>query len=204
MRSSLPFLQRIYLVRHGETAWSLSGQHTGRTDIPLTTKGEADARKLNERLRAAAFKQVFTSPLQRARQTSDLAALATPAEIAPDLAEWDHGAYEGLRSAEIRAIKPDWNLYQDGCPGGESPAQVSLRADRMIARLRVFEDDIAIFSHGHFGCVLAARWIGLDIEHALHFLLDTASLSILGYEHQSAAEPAIMLWNARPDATPGP
>ena len=204
MRSSLPFLQRIYLVRHGETAWSLSGQHTGRTDIPLTTKGEADARKLNERLRAAAFKQVFTSPLQRARQTSDLAALATPAEIAPDLAEWGHGAYEGLRSAEIRAIKPDWNLYQDGCPGGESPAQVSLRADRMIARLRVFEDDIAIFSHGHFGCVLAARWIGLDIEHALHFLLDTASLSILGYGHQSAAEPAIMLWNARPDETPGP
>lgn len=204
MRSSMAFLQHIYLVRHGETAWSLSGQHTGRTDIPLTKTGEANARKLNERVRSTVFKRVFVSPLQRARQTADLAELATPVEIEPDLVEWDHGEYEGLRSAEIRAMKPNWNLYQDGCPGGESPAQVSQRADRMIARLRALEDNIAIFSHGHFGCVLAARWIGLEIEHASHFLLDTASLSILGYGHQRAAEPAIMLWNARPDAAPEP
>ena len=197
-------LQHIYLVRHGETAWSLSGQHTGRTDIPLTKKGEADARKLNERLRSTVFKRVFVSPLQRARQTAALAALATPVEIEPDLVEWDHGEYEGLHSAEIRAIKPDWNLYQDGCPGGESPAQVSLRADRVIALVRALEGDIAIFSHGHFGCVLAARWIGLEIEQASHFLLDTASVSILGYGHQRAAEPAIMLWNARPDKTAEP
>ena len=116
----------------------------------------------------------------------------------------DYGDYEGLRTGEIRAIKPDWNLYQDGCPGGESPAQVLLRADRMIALIRALEGDIAIFSHGHFGCVLAARWIGLEIEQASHFLLDTASVSILGYGHQRAAEPAIMLWNARPDETTGP
>lgn len=202
MLSASPLLQRIFLVRHGQTQWSLSGQHTGRTDIPLTAEGEADARKLHERLRTNVFNRAFTSPLQRAQQTAALAALAMPIEIEPDLMEWDYGAYEGLRSAEIRAIKPDWNLYKDGCPGGESPAQVSLRADRIIARLRALDGDVAIFSHGHFGCVLAARWIGLEIEQALHFLLDTASLSILGYGHQSAAEPAIMLWNARPDAAP--
>ena len=200
----MPSLQRIYLVRHGETAWSLSGQHTGRTDIPLTAKGKADARKLNGRFRTTVFNRVFVSPLQRARQTAALAALTKPVEIEPDLVEWDHGKYEGLRSDEIRAIKPDWNLYQDGCPGGESPAQVLLRADRMIALIRALEGDIAIFSHGHFGCVLAARWIGLEIEQASHFLLDTASVSILGYGHQRAAEPAIMLWNARPDETTGP
>ena len=204
MLNSPPFLQRIFLVRHGETTWSLSGQHTGRTDIPLTSKGEAEARKLNERLRTNVFNRVFTSPLQRARQTAALAALATPVEIEPDLVEWDHGEYEGLRSAEIRAIQPDWNLYQHGCLGGESPTQVSIRADRMIARLRTLEGDIAIFSHGHFGCVLAVRWIGLEIAQASHFLLDTASVSILGYGHQRATEPAITLWNARTDATSRP
>lgn len=200
MGSSPPLLQRIFLVRHGQTQWSLSGQHTGRTDILLTAEGEAEARTLHERLRTPVFKRVLVSPLHRARQTAALAELATPAEIEPDLVEWDHGEYEGLRSSEIRAIKPDWNLYKDGCPGGESPAQVLVRADRVIARLRALEGNIAIFSHGHFGCVLAARWIVLEIEHASHFLLDTASVSILGYGHQRAAEPAIMLWNARPDA----
>ncbi len=204
MGSSPPFLQRVFLVRHGQTAWSLSGQHTGRTYIPLTKKGEAEARTLHERLRVIVFNRVFVSPLQRARQTADLAELATPVEIEPDLVEWDHGEYEGLRSAEIRAMKPNWNLYKDGCPGGESRHQVSERADRIIALIRALEGNIAIFSHGHFGCVLAARWIGLEIEHALHFLLDTASVSILGYGHQSVAEPAIMLWNARPDAAPEP
>ncbi|MFN0194955.1 MAG: histidine phosphatase family protein [Aestuariivirga sp.] len=204
MRSSMPLLQRLYLVRHGETAWSLSGQHTGRTDIPLTALGEAEARKLAERLHRVSFAWVFTSPLQRARRTAELAGLNRAAEIEPDLAEWDYGGYEGLRSGEIRANKPDWNIFRDGCPDGESLAGVSVRADRIIARLRKLEGDIAIFSHGHFGRVLAARWVGLEIECALHFLLGTASLSILGYGHQLATEPAIILWNARLDETTGP
>lgn len=204
MLSSPPFLQRIVLVRHGQTAWSLSGHHTGRTDIPLTAAGEAEAHTLHERLRTYVFNRVFVSPLQRARKTAALAALATHVEIEPDLVEWDHGEYEGMHGAEIRTIQADWNIYQHGCPAGESPAQVSARADLIIARLLTLEGDIAIFSHGHLGCVLAARWIGLEIEHALHFLLDTASISILGYGHQRAAEPAIMLWNARPDEMTGP
>lgn len=204
MPKSPPFLQRVFLFRHGQTAWSLSGQHTGRTDIPLTAKGETEARTLNERLGSHVFNRVFVSPLQRARQTAGLAALATSVEIEPDLVEWDYGKYEGLRSAEIRAVQPDWNIYQHGCPGGESPAEVSERADRVIAMMRALEGDIAIFSHGHFGCVLAVRWIGLEIARASHFLLDTASVSILGYGHHRATEPAIMRWNARPDAMSGP
>ncbi len=194
-------LQRIYLVRHGETAWSLSGQHTGLTDIPLTEKGEQEARTLPDRLHHVSFKRVFTSPLQRARRSAELAALNRPVEIESDLAEWDYGDYEGLRTSEIRERNPDWNIFKDGCPQGESPTQVSLRADRVIARLRNLEGDIAIFSHGHFGRVLAVRWIGLGIEQALHFLLGTASLSILGYGHKLAEEPAIILWNALPDET---
>ena len=200
----MPKLQRVYLVRHGETAWSLSGQHTGRIDIPLTEKGEKDARGLSHRLHGLRFSRAFTSPLQRARRTSELAVPSHVAEMEPDLAEWDYGEYEGLRTSEIRERKPNWALFRDGCPRGESPAQVSLRADRVIARLRNLEGDIAIFSHGHFGRVLAVRWIGLGIEHALHFLLGTASLSILGYGHRLAAEPAIILWNALPDETSGP
>ena len=129
-------LARIYLIRHGETAWSLSGQHTGRTDIPLTEQGELDTRKLAERLRAVRFSRVFTSPLQRARQTYELAGLKEIAEIEPDLTEWDYGDYEGLRPSEIRKAQPDWNVFRDGCPRGESPAQISERADRLIARLR--------------------------------------------------------------------
>ena len=189
-------LQRLYLVRHGETAWSLSGQHTGRTDIPLTEQGERDARELAERLRGMSFSRVFTSPLKRARRTFELAALNRVAEIEPDLAEWDYGDYEGKRAEDIRKGRPDWNVFRDGCPNGESPAQVSKRADRLIAKLRTFEGDLAIFSHGHFGRVLAARWIGLGSEQAQHFLLSTASLSILGYGHNLAEEPAIILWNA--------
>jgi broad specificity phosphatase PhoE len=189
-------LSHLYLMRHGETAWSLSGQHTGRTDIPLTEQGEQDARKLAERLRAVDFSRVFTSPLQRARRTCELAGLGKVAEIEPDLAEWDYGDYEGQRPADIRKARPDWNVFRDGCPGGESPAQVSKRADRMIARLRTFEGNIAIFSHGHFGRVLGARWIVLEIRQAQHLLLNTASVSILGYEHNLAEVPAIVLWNA--------
>jgi broad specificity phosphatase PhoE len=189
-------LSQLCLVRHGETAWSLSGQHTGRTDIPLTEKGEQDARKLAERLSTVTFSHVFTSPLQRARRTCVLAGLGEVAEIEPDLVEWDYGDYEGQRTADIRAARPGWNVFRDGCPGGESPAQVSERADRLIARLRTLEGNIAIFSHGHFGRVLAARWIGLEIRQAQNLLLSTASVSILGYEHNLAEVPAIVLWNA--------
>jgi broad specificity phosphatase PhoE len=188
-------LSQLYLMRHGETAWSLSGQHTGRTDIPLIEQGEQDARKLADRLRTVKFSRVFTSPLQRARRTCELAGLGDLAEIEPDLAEWDYGEYEGLRPVDIRKTRPDWNVFRDGSPGGDSPAQVSERADRLIARLRALEGDIAIFSHGHFGRALAARWIGLEIWQAQNLLLCTASISILGYEHNVAEVPAIVLWN---------
>ena len=189
-------LARLYLIRHGETAWSLSGQHTGRTDIPLNEKGEQDARKLAERLRAVRFSRVFTSPLQRARRTCELAGLGDVTEIEPDLVEWDYGDYEGQFSIDTRKRRPDWNLYRDGGPGGESPAQVSERADRLIARFRTLVGNIAIFSHAQLGRVLATRWIGLPVEQAQHFVLSTASLSILGYEHNLAEESAILLWNA--------
>lgn len=186
----------LYLIRHGETAWSISGQHTGRTDMPLTAQGEQDARTLAEGLRAVTFSRVFTSPRQRARRTCELVGLDATTQVEPDLAEWDYGDYEGQRSADIRKRRPDWNLFRDGCPHGESPADVSERADRLIARLRPLQGNIAVFSHGHFGRVLAARWIGLSVRHAQHFLLSTASLSILGYEQNSADESAIALWNA--------
>ena len=196
MTTNPPMPLRLYLIRHGETAWSLTGQHTGRTDILLTEQGEQDARELAERLRAVRFSRVFTSPRQRARRTCELVGLDAVAEIEPDLAEWDYGDYEGQRSVDIRKGRPDWNLFRDGCPRGESPAQFSERADRVIARLRALEGNIAIFSHGHFGRVLAARWIGLPVGQAQHFLLSTASLSILGYERNLASESAIVLWNA--------
>jgi probable phosphoglycerate mutase len=189
-------LSHLYLIRHGETAWSHSGQHTGRTDIPLTEKGEQDARKLAEQLRAVRFSRAFTSPLQRARRTCELAGFGDVAEIEPDLVEWDYGDYEGQFSIDTRKKRPDWNLYQDGGPGGELPAQVSERADRLIARFRTLEGNIAIFSHAQLGRVLATRWIGLPVEQAQRFVLSTASLSILGYEHNLAEESAILLWNA--------
>src|ERR1035441_2916332 len=149
----------LYLIRHGETEWSLSHQHTGRTDIPLTEQGEQDARKLGARLCATKFNRVFTSPMQRARRTCALVGLATGSEIEPDLSEWDYGDYEGQCTVDIRKKRPDWNIFQDGCPRGEMPAQVSDRADRLIARLRAMDGNIALFSHGQFGCVFAARWI---------------------------------------------
>src|SRR5437879_680869 len=182
-------LLRIYLIRHGETEWSLSGQHTGRTDLPLTEQGEQDAHNLGERLRAARFNRVFTSPRQRARRTCELAGFAPVAETEPDLAEWNYGDYEGQRSVDILKGRPDWNLFRDGCPCGESPARVSDRADRFIARLRALEGNVALFSHGHFGRALAARWIGSPVSQAQHLLLSTASISILGYEHSNADEP---------------
>jgi broad specificity phosphatase PhoE len=189
-------LSRLYLIRHGETAWSLSGQHTGRTDIPLIEQGEQDAHKLAERLRTVRFTRVLTSPLRRARRTCELAGLDKFAEIEPDLTEWDYGDYEGRGPVDIRNGRPDWKLFRDGCPRGESPTQVSERADRLIARLRAMGGNIAIFTHGSFGRVLAARWIGLPVRHAEHFLLSTASVSVLGHDHNLAEESAIVLWNA--------
>ena len=187
-------LSLVYLARHGETAWSLSGQHTGRTDLPLTERGERNARALGGRLRGLTFTKVFTSPLQRATRTCQLAGLDRVAEIDPDLVEWDYGKYEGRRTVEIHAERPDWQLFRDGCPGGESPDQIGARADRVVERVRAVPGDVALFSSAHFLRVLGARWLGLEAAAGRYLLLGTASLSVLGYEH-NRAEPAIRLWN---------
>ncbi len=185
----------IYIARHGETAWSLTGQHTGLTDLPLTPQGERNARGLADRLEGLTFAKVFTSPLQRASRTCALAGFGAAAEIDRDLVEWDYGAYEGRRTAEIRAERPDWQLFRDGCPGGESPAQVMARADNVVSRVRAVKGDVLLFSSGHFIRVLAARWIGLEPSvHSTSFLLSTASLSAVGYEHELSL-PVIRLWN---------
>jgi broad specificity phosphatase PhoE len=185
----------MYVARHGETAWSLSGQHTGLTDLPLTPNGERNARRLGERLKGLTFARVFTSPLQRAARTCELAGFGAVAEIDPNLVEWNYGQYEGLRSAEILAERPDWQLFRDGCPGGESPAQVGERADRVVQRVRAVLGNVLLFSSGHFIRVLAARWLALGPGSAgKHFLLTTASLSALGYEHK-LSRPVIRLWN---------
>lgn len=196
MTTSKPAPLRLYLVRHGETEWSLSGQYTGRADIPLTAHGKDSAREVGQRLRSIPFAHVLTSPLQRAQQTCALAALGPMPEIEPDLAEWDNGDDEGRTPSDIIESRPDWNLFRDGSPHGETPPQISNRADRLIARLRVLAGNVALFSHGHFGRVLAARWIGLSVEQAQHLLLSTASLSVLCYDHDRINEPAIALWNS--------
>ncbi|MGH6797876.1 MAG: histidine phosphatase family protein [Roseiarcus sp.] len=184
----------VTLVRHGETAWSASGKHTGRTDIPLTEEGERKARALQGRLKSVAFDRVFTSPLQRAARTCELAGFGEQAKVDPDLLEWDYGDYEGRKSSEILADRPGWLLFRDGCPNGEQPADVAMRADRVIARLRAADDRAIVFSSGHILRVLAARWLGLDPAAGRLFMLGTASISILGYEHDKA-EPAVELWN---------
>jgi broad specificity phosphatase PhoE len=184
----------IYLARHGETAWSLSGQHTGLTDLPLTERGERNARALGERLKGLTFAKVFTSPLQRAVRTCDLAGFGAAAEVDRDLLEWNYGQYEGRLTAEIHAERPDWQLFRDGCPGGESPDQVGARADRVVGRVRAVEGDVLLFSSGHFLRVLAARWLGLEPAAGRFFLLSTASLSALGYEH-NRSQPVIRLWD---------
>ncbi len=190
-------LQRIHIVRHGETSWSLSGRHTGRTEVTLTESGEHDARGLAVLLGGVVFARVFSSPRVRARRTCELAGLGAMAEIDADLAEWDYGDFEGLRSPEIHERAPNWNVFSDGCPGGESPGAVSDRADRLIARLRGFGGNIAVFTHGHFGRVLAARWIGLPVAQARGFFMSTASVGILGHEHHDANESVIEQWNAK-------
>ena len=191
MSNELPI---AYLARHGETAWSLTGQHTGLTDLPLTEHGEQNARALGERLIGLNFVRVFTSPLQRAARTCELAGFGAVAEADRDLLEWNYGQYEGRRTAEIYAERPDWQLFRDGCPGGESPDQVGARADCVLSRVRAFQGNVLLFSSGHFLRVLAARWLGLKPAAGRHFLLSTASLSALGYEH-NLCQPVIRQWN---------
>jgi broad specificity phosphatase PhoE len=191
MHASLP---EVYLARHGETAWTITGQHTGRTDIPLTARGEQNALSLRQRLNGVTFAKVLVSPLSRARRTCELAGFGDTGEVASELHEWDYGDYEGRRTADIRQERPGWDLFRDGGPGGESVAAVGARADRVIARLRAVDGHVLLFSHGHFLRVLAARWLGLPAGDARLFVLSTAALSILGYEH-TLEEPAIRLWN---------
>ena len=186
-------IQQVYLARHGETEWSLTGQHTGITDIPLTENGRHLAKRLAPVLATERFALVLTSPLERARKTCELAGLGAHAEIDRDLMEWNYGEYEGLTPKQIDAQAPGWMIFTDGCPGGESPAQVSARADRLVARVRSVEGDVALFAHGHVFRVFAARWLGLPATAGCHFLLDTATLSILSYYRNL---PAIRRWNA--------
>jgi broad specificity phosphatase PhoE len=185
----------IYIARHGETPWTITGQHTGLTDLPLTPQGEKNAQALAGRLKGMAFAKVFTSPLKRARQTCALAGFGSVAEVENDLVEWNYGEYEGLRSAEIRAKRPDWQLFRDGAPGGESPRQVMARADNVWKLVRQVKGNVLLFTSGHFIRVLAARWIGLEPSvHSNSFLLSTASLSAVGYD-QDCTHPVIRLWN---------
>ena len=185
----------VYLARHGETAWTLSDQYTGLTDLPLTERGERNARRLEERLRGLSFTRVFTSPLQRARRTCELAGFGAVAEIDSDLVEWNYGDYEGRRTAEIQAKRPGWELFRDGCPRGESPAQAAARADRVVSRIRAVLGNVLLFSSGHFIRVMATRWIGLEVTAiARRFLLSTASLSAMGYDKE-LSRPVIRLWN---------
>ncbi len=184
----------IHLARHGETAWSITGQHTGLTDLPLTPRGEQNARALGERLRGVAIAKVFTSQLQRARRTCQLAGYGSEAEVDHDLVEWNYGQYEGRLTSEIQAERPGWQLFRDGCPGGESPEQVGARADRVVNRVRAIHGNVLLFSSGHFLRVLAARWLGMPPQAGASLLLSTASLSVLGYENDPG-RPVIRLWN---------
>ena len=195
MKFNPPSLPQIYYIRHGETDWSLSGRHTGTSEIPLNAIGEVKARQLAATLRGIGFDRVWVSPRQRARRTYELSGVAVPAETQPDLAEWNYGEYEGKTTQEIAAVRPDWNLFLQGCPGGESPEAAAARADRLIARLRELPGKTALFGHGHFGRVLGARWVDYPVSAGQRLLLSTASVSVLGYEHHSAAQPTLTLWN---------
>jgi broad specificity phosphatase PhoE len=201
MANDLPM---VYLARHGETAWSRSGQYTGLTDLPLTEHGKQTARRLGERLKGQTFAKVFTSPLQRAHRTCQLAGFGVEAVIDPDLVEWDYGEYEGRLGDDIRAERPGWNLFRDGCPGGETPEHVSARADRVVKRGRAIQGNVLLFTSGHFMRVLVSRWLGLEPSaNSRYFMLSTASLSALGYEND-LSRPVIRFWNdtRHVDATP--
>jgi len=182
----------VFAIRHGETAWSLSGQHTGTTDIPLTENGRQLAERMRPELAGKAFALALCSPMQRARETCDLPGLGNAAVIDSDLAEWNYGRCEGLTPKQIHENAPGWLIFRDGCPGGESPEQVDARADRVIARSRATEGDVALFAHGHVLRVLAARWVGLPAASGQHFLLDTGTLCVLGYYRDI---PAVRVWN---------
>jgi probable phosphoglycerate mutase len=183
----------VYLARHGETEWSKAGRHTGRTDLPLTAKGEDDARRIGARLAGVSFAHVLSSPLQRARRTAELAGFAPV--IDPGLVEWDYGEYEGLRTAEIRDRRPNWDLFRDGCPGGESVQAIADRVDPVVARLKALTGSVLVFAHGHVLRVLAARWVSQPVAFARALLLSTGTLSILAFDHKDPDEPAIRLWN---------
>jgi probable phosphoglycerate mutase len=187
-------LPMLYLARHGETAWSATGQHTGLTDLPLTERGERQAQQLGPRLDELSVAKVFTSPLQRAARTCELAGFGRVAEVDPDLVEWNYGAYEGLRTEDIRRERPDWRIFRDGCPRGETLVEIGARADRVIARVRAIDANVLLFSSGHILRILTARWLGLEPAAGRFFLLSTASLSALGYEHDRS-EPVIWLWD---------
>jgi broad specificity phosphatase PhoE len=189
---------KLYLVRHGETAWSLTGQHTGTTELPLTPRGEEEARALRPFLRPIPFARVFASPRQRAQQTCALTGIAGRIEIEPDLAEWNYGEYEGRRSDSIRAERPNWEIFADGCPGGESPAEISARADRLILKLRALEGDIALFTHGHIGRVITTRWMAAPLTLGRNLAMATASVSVMSYDDRHPDTPVLELWNAVP------
>ncbi|MEO8900432.1 MAG: HAD-IIB family hydrolase [Polyangiaceae bacterium] len=195
MTATSPKPLRLYLIRHGQTEWSRSGQHTGSTDIALTAQGEADARDLGKALQGISFDHAFTSPRQRARRTGELVEPGPAVQIDADLAEWDYGEYEGRLTADIHVKRAGWDLYRDGCPHGESPEQVLARADRLLARLRALHGNVALFTHGQFGAVLAARWIGLPLVEAEHFPFGTASLAILGFAAHHPDTPVVEQWN---------
>jgi broad specificity phosphatase PhoE len=194
---NMPLLPIVALVRHGETAWTISGQHTGRSDISLTPQGEEEARRLNEHLRNLHFTEVFTSPLERARRTCQLSGFGAAAQEDADLLEWDYGEYEGRRTSEIRAERPAWRLFEDGCPGGETARDVGLRADRIIAKIRASRGNVLLFAHRDVLRVLTARWLGLEARDGRFFWLATASVSILGYDHD-VTEPVVRVWNDVP------
>ena len=185
--------QKVYLLRHGETEWSRSGKHTSVTDVPLTENGRMAARRLQLILAKEVLALVLTSPRQRARETCQLAGLGEQAMIEPDLVEWNYGQYEGLTTKQIKVARPAWSLFRDGCPGGETPVEVGARADRVIANVRKIEGNVALFAHGHIFRVLAARWINLPANYGEHFLLDTATLNVLGYYYDT---PALKIWNS--------
>ncbi|AMM22681.1 phosphoglycerate mutase (plasmid) [Frondihabitans sp. PAMC 28766] len=189
----------VYFVRHGETNWSLTGQHTGRTDIPLTGPGREQVTSTRRLLEGIAFTAAFSSPMLRARQTGTLSMVHPSPVIDPDLSEWDYGAFEGRTTPDIRRDDPGWNVFRDGCPDGETTSDVADRADRLIDRLRLLRGNVALFSHGQFGSALAARWIGLPLAQGQHFPLGAASVSVLGYEPGHPEVPVISLWN---DTTP--
>jgi len=194
MANASPSLPAVYLARHGETAWSNSGRHTGTTDLPLTERGERNARRLGTRLRAQSFAKILTSPLQRASRTCGLAGFGALASVEHGLVEWNYGEYEGKTTNEIQEQRPGWEIFQDGCPGGESALDVARRADAVINGLHAVHGDVLLFSHGHFLRVLAARWLGLDPGMGRYLLLGTAALSIVGY-HYGRNDPVICLWN---------